>query len=126
MSVAVSPYKKNPILSLIITYYSLKVNNKTLMGGNNPLGIKLGLYGVEIVHEKYRERYRLLGLRIAYYRKRKGYTQEQFAELIGKSWSFISQVEANNGATLKGISLDTLFSMSDALGVPPSKFLEED
>ena len=42
------------------------------MGGNNPLGIKLGLYGVEIVHEKYRERYRLLGLRIAYYRKRKG------------------------------------------------------
>ena len=96
------------------------------MGGNNPLGIKLGLYGVEIVHEKYRERYRLLGVRIAYYRKRKGYTQEQFAELIGKSWSFISQVEANNGATLKGISLDTLFSMSDALGVPPSKFLEED
>ena len=62
------------------------------MGGNNPLGIKLGLYGVEIVHEKYRERYRLLGLRIAYYRKRKGYTQEQFAELIGKRWSFISQV----------------------------------
>lgn len=120
------PSQKNPILSLIITYYSLKVNNKTLMGGNNPLGIKLGLYGVEIVHEKYRERYRLLGLRIAYYRKRKGYTQEQFAELIGKSWSFISQVEANNGATLKGISLDTLFSMSDALGVPPSKFLEED
>ena len=96
------------------------------MGGNNPLGIKLGLYGVEIVHEKYRERYRLLGLRIAYYRKRKGYTQEQFAELIGKSWSFISQVEANNGATLKGISLDTLFSMSDALGGTPSKFLEED
>ena len=121
-----SPPLKKPILSLIITYYSLKVNNKTLMGGNNPLGIKFGLYGVEIVHEKYRERYRLLGLRIAYYRKRKGYTQEQFAELIGKSWSFISQVEANNGATLKGISLDTLFSMSDALGVPPSKFLEED
>lgn len=57
---------------------------------------------MEIVHEKYRERYRLLGLRIAYYRKRKGYTQEQFAELIGKSWSFISQVEANNGATLEG------------------------
>ena len=81
---------------------------------------------MEIVHEKYRERYRLLGLRIAYYRKRKGYTQEQFAELIGKSWSFISQVEANNGATLKGISLDTLFSMSDALGFPPSKNLEEE
>lgn len=78
------------------------------------------------LRDQYRERYRLLGLRIAYYRKKQGYTQEQFAELIGKSWSFISQVEANNGATVKGVSLDTLFSMADALGVPPSKFLEED
>lgn len=96
------------------------------MGGNNPLGIKLGLYGVEIVHEKYRERYRLLGLQHCLLPQEKRVYAEQFAELIGKSWSFISQVEANNGATLKGISLDTLFSMSDALGVPPSKFLEED
>lgn len=78
------------------------------------------------MREQYRERYRLLGLRIAYYRKKKGYTQEQFAESIGKSWSFISQVEANNGATVKGISLDTLFCISDTLGVPPSKFLEYD
>lgn len=78
------------------------------------------------LREQYRERYRLLGLRIAYYRKKRGYTQEQFAEKIGKSWSFISQVEANNGATVKGISLETLFSMSEALNVPPSKFLEDD
>lgn len=81
---------------------------------------------MNVLHEKYRERYRLLGLRIAYYRKRKGYTQEQFAEIIGKSWSFISQLEANNGATVKGVSLDTLFCMSEALGVPASKFLEDD
>lgn len=78
-----------------------------------------------ILHEEYRERYRLLGLRIAYYRKCKGYTQEQFAERIGKSWSFISQVEANNGSIVKGISLDTLFCISDVLEVPVSKFLEE-
>lgn len=78
------------------------------------------------MHEKYRERYRVLGLRIAYYRKKRGYTQEQFAELIGKSWSFISQVEANNGAVVKGVSLDTLFSMADVLDVPPSRFLECD
>lgn len=81
---------------------------------------------MNVLHEKYRERYRLLGLRIAYYRKRKGYTQEQFAEIIGKSWSFISQLEANNGATVKGVSLDTLFCMSETLGVPASKFLEDD
>ncbi|WP_050619568.1 MULTISPECIES: helix-turn-helix domain-containing protein [Intestinimonas] len=66
----------------------------------------------------------MLGLRIAYYRKMRGYTQEQFAERIGKSWSFISQVEANNGVKLKGISLDTLFRISEVLDVPPSKFLE--
>lgn len=78
-----------------------------------------------ILHEECRERYRLLGLRIAYYRMCKGYTQEQFAERIGKSWSFISQVEANNGAIVKGISLDTLFCISDVLEVPVSKFLEE-
>lgn len=66
----------------------------------------------------------MLGLRIAYYRKMRGYTQEQFAELIGKSWSFISQVEANNGVKLKGISLDTLFRISEVLDIPPSKFLE--
>ena len=57
------------------------------------------------MQEHFREKYRLLGLRIAYYRKKCGYTQEQFAELIGKSWSFVSQIEANNGAKIKGISM---------------------
>ena len=40
------------------------------------------------MREDFRENYRLLGLKIAYYRKKKGYTQEQFAELIDKSLSF--------------------------------------
>lgn len=78
------------------------------------------------MREQFRERYQCLGLKIAYYRKRKGYTQEQFAELIGKSWSFVSQIEANNGKTVKGISLDTLFTISDKLGVPVEKFLTMD
>ena len=76
------------------------------------------------MHDKYREKYRLLGLRIAFYRKLRGYTQEQLAEMIGKSWSFLSQVEANNGVTLKGISLDTLFAISEALDVPAGKFFD--
>ena len=78
------------------------------------------------LREKYRENYRRLGLRIAYYRQLRGYTQEQLAELIGKSWSFLSQVEANNGTILKGISLDTLFSLSEVLEVPMGKFFEVD
>lgn len=77
------------------------------------------------MQEKYREKYRLLGLHIAMYRKMRGYTQEQFAEKIGKSWSFISQIEANNGAKCKGISLDTLFCISEVLDVPVSKLFED-
>ena len=77
------------------------------------------------MQEQYREQYRALGLRIAMYRKMRGYTQEQFAELIGKSWSFVSQFEANNGAKLKGMSLDTLFCISEKLDIPLSKLFEE-
>ena len=73
----------------------------------------------------YREKYRLLGLRIAYYRKRKGYTQEQLAEKIGMSWSFLSQLEANNGAVTKGMSLNTLFSIAEALDIPASELLDD-
>ena len=57
------------------------------------------------MREDYRERFRILGLRIAYYRKMRGMTQEQFAEAIGRSVSFVSQIEANNAAEVKGVSL---------------------
>lgn len=77
------------------------------------------------MQEEYREKYRALGLRIAMYRKMRGYTQEQFAEMLGKSWSFISQIEANNGAKIKGMSFETLFKISEVLGVPVSKLFEE-
>lgn len=76
--------------------------------------------------EIYRDKYRTLGLKIAYYRKKSGYTQEQFAEAINKSWSFLSQVEANNGKVIHGISLETLFDIAGVLGIPASKLLEED
>ena len=73
----------------------------------------------------YREKYRLLGLRIAYCRKRKGYTQEQLAEKIGMSWSFLSQLEANNGAVTKGMSLNTLFSIAEALEISATELLDD-
>ncbi len=76
--------------------------------------------------EDYRERYQLLGLKIAYYRKRRGYTQEQLADLIGMSWSFISQIEANNGNRIRGVSLRTLFAISDALEIPTYKLFQDD
>ena len=52
--------------------------------------------------------------------------QEQFAELIDKSWSFVSQVEANNGVKIKGVSLETLFTIAEKLDVPVDKFFIDD
>ena len=63
--------------------------------------------------DRYRERYRLLGLKISLYRKLRGFTQEEFAEKIDLSVSFISQIEANNGKRIRGISLNTLFRMAE-------------
>ncbi len=65
--------------------------------------------------------YLQLGLKIAYYRKLRGYTQEQLAEKVDRTPAFIGHVEAPNIS--KAISLDTLFDISKALDVPVYKFL---
>ncbi len=70
------------------------------------------------------DRYITLGLKIAYYRKKAGYTQESFAELIGKSVNFIGQIEGTG--TVRGVSLETLFKMAQVLEIAPSKLLEDD
>lgn len=74
--------------------------------------------------QQYYEQYKKLGLKISYYRKFKGLTQEQLSEMIGKDTSFIGAVEAPN--VNRAISFDTLFDISEALGVPPYKFLMDD
>lgn len=65
-----------------------------------------------------------IGLKIAYYRKLNGLTQEQLAEKIGISPGYLSQVETPT--FVQPISLKTLFAVADTLDVPPSKFLEFD
>lgn len=72
--------------------------------------------------EIYRQKYIKLGLKISYYRKLRGITQENLAEAIEKDPSYIGQVEAPN--ICKAISLDTLFDISTILDVPSSKFLD--
>lgn len=74
--------------------------------------------------EKHNEKYRRLGLKISYYRKMKGLTQEQLAEEIDKNLAFIGAVEAPN--INRTVSLDTLFDIAEALEVPPYKFFTED
>lgn len=74
--------------------------------------------------QQYSEQYRRLGLKIGYYRKLKGLSQEQLAELIDKNVSFLGSVEAPN--IDRTISLDTLFDIAAVLDVPAYKFLMED
>lgn len=76
------------------------------------------------MHTEYAEKYITLGLKIAYYRKKAGYTQETFAEKVGKSHNFIAQIEGIG--TIRGMSLDTLFKMAEVLDIPVSKLLESD
>ena len=71
--------------------------------------------------DKYESEYRQLGLKIAYYRKYRGLTQEQLAEKIDRSPAFIGHVEAPN--INKAISMDTLFDISEVLEIPVHKFL---
>ena len=80
--------------------------------------------GGDCMITEFPERYITLGLKIAYYRKKSGYTQEVFAELIGKSVNFVGQVEGTG--TVKGVSLETLFKIAQVLKISPSKLLEED
>ncbi len=80
---------------------------------------------MEEKREEFREQYQMLGLRIALYRKKKGWTQEQFAEKLGCSWGFISRIEANNGKIITGASLYMVFRMAKLLDVPVSKLFED-
>lgn len=67
-------------------------------------------------------KYKQMGLKISYYRKLKGLTQEQLAEKLDKNASFIGAIEAPNVVD-RTISLDTLFDIADVLEVPPHKFI---
>lgn len=69
----------------------------------------------------YESEYRQVGLKIAYYRKYRGLTQEELADKIDKTPAFIGHVEAPN--INKAISMDTLFDIANALDIPAYKFL---
>ena len=66
--------------------------------------------------KKHSQNYIKLGLNIAYYRKLKGFTQLQLAELINISRTHMSNIEAPNVPT--SVSLETLFYIADALDIP--------
>lgn len=73
------------------------------------------------MERSYQDKYMQLGLKIAYYRKLRGLTQEELAEKVNISAAFLSHVEAPN--VNKTVSLGTLFAIAEALDVPEYKFL---
>jgi transcriptional regulator with XRE-family HTH domain len=68
--------------------------------------------------------FKKLGLKISYYRKLKGWTQEDLADEMGVSTSYIGAIEAPNMA--KTISLTTLFRVAEILEIPAWKLLKFD
>ena len=65
-----------------------------------------------------------VGLKIGYYRKLAGMTQEELAEACDLSPGYISQLEGPNSYFCP--SLKTLFTISDVLSVPVTKLVDVD
>ena len=68
------------------------------------------------------ERLAELGFAIAYYRKRKGLSQDQLAELVGISRQHMGAIEAPN--MNRGISLCLLFNIAATLEIEPYQLLK--
>ena len=66
------------------------------------------------------EKYKRLGLNIAYYRKEKGLSQIELAEKIDISRTHMSRIETADCA----VSLDVAFDICDALGIRPSQLFD--
>lgn len=80
------------------------------------------VYREGYMKEKYAQQYKEIGLKIAYYRKLKGYSQMDFAEKIDISRTHLSNIEAPNVPT--SISLDLLFKISEVLDIETKTFFE--
>lgn len=64
---------------------------------------------------KHNDKYKEIGLRIAKYRLQKGITQEELANSVGVSYSYITQIEAPN--VVKKMSLEVLFDIAETLDI---------
>jgi len=68
------------------------------------------------------ERKEALSYAISYYRRKKGYSQEQMAELLGISRQHLAAVEAPGMD--RGISLELLFNIAAVLEIEPYLLLK--
>jgi len=73
--------------------------------------------------DKHVEKYQMLGLNIAYYRKARGLTQEQLSDKLFISRTHLSRIEAPN--VPKSFSIDVIFEIADVLGVEVAQLFEK-
>ena len=68
-------------------------------------------------------KYREIGLRISYYRKKRGYTQAQLAEKVNLSTNYLGLIELGNNG--RSYSMEVLLKIADALDVDVRELLRE-
>lgn len=72
--------------------------------------------------DNYDRRYVEIGYNIQYFRKHKGLTQEQLAEMLDISRQHLGAIEAPN--IVRTVSLDLLFRIADVLEVDVRQLLD--
>ena len=70
---------------------------------------------------KHSEKYKNIGKKVAQFRKQKGLVQEELANTVGVSYSYITQIEAPN--VCKRMSLEVLLDIADALEIDVKELL---
>ena len=71
---------------------------------------------------KHSDRYKKIGQAVQYYRKQKGLTQEELADKISISLSYLTKIEAPNCD--KPFSLEVLFDIADALDISVTELID--
>lgn len=69
---------------------------------------------------QHKDKYILLGLNIAYYRKLNGFTQESLAEKLDVDRTTISKIEL----ATSGVSMDLIFDIADLFEIPVEKLFD--
>lgn len=72
------------------------------------------------MNKKQKDKYIMLGLNIAYYRKLNGFTQEKLAEKLGLDRTTISKIEL----ATSGVSLDVIFEIADLFDIRVEKLFQ--
>ncbi len=76
--------------------------------------------------DKLKSRLKVLGLKIAFYRKRRGLTQDALAERVDYSASYLGRVESCRDHDIVVPALDFLYRIADELGIPITKLVEDE